>query len=1006
MKYALRLVLFLLTCTFSFALKAQANVCAVFPALAQSHSSTGTVWLYQSSKIEQKSDQELTLGFNPSKSSILEKSCSNGAGYSYRCGYDMKKIVSPLLHFTLPNLPTSLDVIVDNKKMTLGGKGECLSTTSTACQYNDLTISNKGTLVLSPGTYWFNRISLASGATLQILKNAQGLGKVTIYARSINVREASQIDSPGFPDEFLLLLKEDSFFAGTANFNALIYSEASVRFSETVSLTGAVTSRDLELTGNAKIVGKSQCFSSKLALDPLSSTGSYCAPIPVTFKITDDQGLLQSNISGTLVATASPNTACWGTNPRDLCVSGANEKTVTLENGKTTLWLRNRRAGAVAVSGSFVSPATGPNTLSTKGGPYTFTASGGFRFVNSSSGMVAGKPESLTIEAVDASCSTVNIAYDGPKDLEIGETNYLSPGYLASAPEKLTVNGKKVSQVIKVDFAKGVAKAALTVTYKDVGTVWLPVTDVTPPTAPVAEEGAGGAKNNASSDATFVQAPPLSGNAFLDVRPYTFAICNLSATTGPLSPFAVAGSAFSLSLRPVLWMKGDRQDSAPVALNSDYCLRNMTPSFAHVGAPKANVAMGKAPQVVSPTAASGGQNATLSGQTSKLNTQDSVNNKGMYQFSDLTLNDVGTFSFTSELETTYLGMTVNPGTLDIGRFYPSHFAVTSKSFTAGILDTVNVNKKDFTYMGQPFHASYSVQAMTAKGTPVKNYHLFDAKEKASFNDWAISSTSPSADLTARWMHPALDLNNAWTSGATGSEVNLSANMTLNKTTAADGPYSPLRFAVGVDVPDIYGTDFKFCGLTGLPECSIKVIVPVSGKEVAEFATGEFLFGFMRIQGFTETNDLSRDQTMPVTIEYFNGSTFELNTRDNHSAISTTFAKKEVLFSDAMSDISRQAKIELRDDAQKVIERKTVKAGTSSFYVVAPSQKLSLNREQFSYSLMLGELTAGDLYQPWLQHNWQGAAFTDDPSAIGTYGFYRGSDRIIYQGEKNITVAEE
>lgn len=1015
MKHAVR---WLVISVLYFPFTAQADICRIFPTVAQSHSPTapsggGAVTLSEAVIIEQTLNQpsdKLTLGFNPSSSTIRLRACRNGSsGPLHRCELVRDKIVKPLPNIELFNENGPLAVI--ERSLSLGSAGECkvLNTAQRQCSYGDLTLSN-GTLTLAAGRYWFNNITFSGISTLAIS------GNVEINAQSISVNKSSMITTDGLPDDVIFKLKGRSSFDGNSAINALVYAEDAVDFLGNVVLTGAATVKTLGLSNNAKIVGKSQCLSLakyQLSLAPSTDSASLCQRIPITFNITDEQQLIQSKIAGTLSVSASTstNTACWSTSANGQCSASATQN-VALQNGRATLWLENRAAGTVNVSAGFSSEATGQ--LSVNNGQYSFSA-GDFGFSASSKQMVAGKPQLLTIEAFDKSCNTIDVAYTGTKILEIGAAEYISPSYASSsAPKKPIIADVNSSGTISVEFVQGRATDALTVTYPDVGIVSLPIKDVTPVQPPeVISNGSDGT----ADDAALVKAVPLSGEAVIHVRPYTFAMCDLLANKGAspeVDALTVAGAAFSLSLKPVIWMPSDGniQSGAVVALDANFCQRSTTPSFNHATAPKANVSINKTGTIVLPES---GKNATLSGVTNIANT-NGLNN--VYRFSDLKVDEVGTFKFRSALSATYLGMIVNPSEFDLGRFYPSHFALTP-SFSPGVPASVVDSVAGFTYMGQPFFTGYVIQAMTVGGTAVSNYHRFSLQgEKATFADWVINSGSAypytGVDLTERWqLHPALDPVNPWSMAQNEtSEVRKSAltSSVVIKGDALDAP-SLLRFAVGVAVADRDGTQFKFCDQAAQIGCSEKVSKPGNGSIAAitgaQFAKGEFLFGLMRIQGFTETQNLSREGTLPVTIEYYNGRNFAVNLRDNVSMISTNvgFAHKTVLFSD-VSDIRKQAQILLRDDAQNVVTTKTVKKGRSLFNVLAPNQNPSLNREQFRYDLKLGEVTSGDLRQPWLQHNWQGATFDDDPSAIGTYGFYRGSDRIIYRGEKNTTVAEE
>ncbi|MDO6706391.1 DUF6701 domain-containing protein [Photobacterium sp. 1_MG-2023] len=46
---------------------------------------------------------------------------------------------------------------------------------------------------------------------------------------------------------------------------------------------------------------------------------------------------------------------------------------------------------------------------------------------------------------------------------------------------------------------------------------------------------------------------------------------------------------------------------------------------------------------------------------------------------------------------------------------------------------------------------------------------------------------------------------------------------------------------------------------------------------------------------------------------------------------------------------------------------------------------------------------GAVSQPWLLYDWRGQ-WDENPSAVVTFGLYRGNDRIIYRGERNINQA--
>ncbi|MGF1708564.1 DUF6701 domain-containing protein [Enterovibrio baiacu] len=866
-------------------------------------------------------------------------------------------------------------------------------------RYKDYKVGWQGTLTISEGIYYFDTFTMSSGSKLIIN------GKVEIHVNKFSSFGATSINAKGKPRDLIFYHHSQKLdidnVAETFSINhptdskAYIYSSGLVFFQANAELHGSVTARQIHMNDNAKIFYTGEYYNYELQIDPLQANSNTCSRIPITFKVTNDKGEQQTDISGSLTVKANNHldTACWATSENGSCIGP--DKSVTLTAGSTELWLQNKAIGTVNVEATFNSSDTGE--LTSEQGNYTFEA-GGFRFSPSPLKMVAGKPEKLSIEAVYGDCDPTPIPdYEGTKTLKFGEASYLQPAYLSGgAPKKPTINGNSGEQTLNINFVDGRAKNAVTVRYADAGALSIPVEEVS--TGKSQATLPSGPENKAMSE-------KLQGDAVLHVRPYTLAICHLSGKQNPATDngrLSKAGDAFSASLKPVIWKSGDRNDGGIVTLDEAYCSRPITPSFKAVDAPAAQVQFDDVARIVTPVS---GNDATLNGFTPKTNTDATSN--GLYPFSTLNISDVGTFKIRSQLVSKYLDMTVNPGQRDVGRFYPSHFGLSAR-INPGIEPAYDDESKGFTYLEQPFSGNYVIHAMTTDNKPVKNYHVFSGvNDKAAFEDWAVHDAS---DMTSRWEHPALPSQAAqqWKTGAGGaSEVAIDGSMMVQKSASPDGPFESLRFAVGVKSPDRDGTGFTFCDENAAAQCVEKVPDPKGGRDGAKFGRGDFLFGRMRIEGFTETQDLTREQTLPVTVEVFNGSHFVTNERDNATNISTEagVAQKDVLFSDTTVEADR-AKIVLKNSANEVVQTKRVEKGTSVFQVIPPNQSKGPNREQFRFWQKLGAPTKSGLRQTWLQYRWQGDSFNEDPSAIGTFGFYRGSDRVIFKGEKNITLTGE
>ncbi|MDD1792049.1 hypothetical protein LRP50_02795 [Enterovibrio sp. ZSDZ42] len=903
-------------------------------------------------------------------------------------------------------------VLADETWLTdCGYNTECLIKPSEP-NYSSYTVGSQSTLYMEEGVYYFGTFTLSDSARLI------PLGKVELHVNEFLSYGANSINPLADPRQFIVYHHNQTIDIDDRNSKlsinfptatrAYFYSSGLVHLQANAELYGSVTARQIHMNDNAKIFYAGEYYNYELHMDPLQAQTNTCSRIPITFKVTNDKGEQQAGISGdlTVKATNHLDTACWATSEGGNCVGP--DRSVTLTAGSTKLWLQNKAIGTVNVEATFKSSDTGK--LTSEQGNYTFKA-GGFRFSPSPLKMVAGKPEKLSIEAVYGDCDPTPIPdYEGTKRLKFGEASYLQPTYTGgAAPTKPAINDKSGEQTLNVNFVDGRANNAVTVRYADAGALSIPVEEVS-----AGKSGDGDETDIPEAPEKNAETEKLRGDATLHVRPYTFAICDVKAQDKGQSKaadaFTYAGAPFSAYLRPVVWLLGDKTDSSLIDLSGkEYCSRLSTPSFWHPDAPDARVTINNTAQVVTPT---GGTSASVSGATNQNHTE-AIN--GRYEYPSLSLNNVGTFKLRSRVVDSYLGMTVNRADLPVGRFYPSHFMVTPE-FESGVSRSHDSLHQGFTYLGQPFSGVYVINAATTFETPVSNYHL--RSDKAVFDGWVIDPVSgypyAGTDLTTRWAFtpdPSVGQQGQWKAGKNGeSEWVIDGQMSIVKDAVPESPFTPLRFAVGAISFDQDNTDFVYCADASKSECEMRVIKPQGDGNLSlsgvQIATDDFYFGRMRIEGFTETQDLTNEQTLPVAVEVFNGTHFVTNTRDNATIVSTEIGKKDVLFSDKTNNAALQAKIELRDDAKKVVKTKNVKEGRAEFHVIPPDQSAGLNREQFRYWQQLDKAVSGVVPQTWLQHNWQGSAFDDDPSAIGVFGFYRGSDRVIYKGEKNITLTGE
>ncbi|PMN93067.1 DUF6701 domain-containing protein [Enterovibrio norvegicus] len=897
-------------------------------------------------------------------------------------------------------------------------------------RYKSYTVGSEGgKLILNEGVYYFDYLKLSYQSSLVIN------GEVEIHLNEFDSYGSVDINVNGQPRDLIFFHRNDKYYSSVGavdkpnsgvgvtdqfsinndtEIKAYIYSTGVVRISSNINVFGSVSARQLIINDSSEIRYAGEFYQETLDISPDTYSASACEKIPLSFTVKDASGEPIDGAVGYLdVTVASSNKeACWilPSDPNKVCHPISLDN-VEMKGGKAELLLSGV-GGSIDIVGTF-KPLDGSGKLSGSAGPYSFSPSGYLVNDGKPVELIAGKTKTVSIKAVTSNgpglCETEN-GIHGKINFNT-KMNYERPN---SGTRHAVLNGVEAgdgNNLTEIKFKKGVGE--IDIDYLDAGHISVDL------------EAALSRKEDAGSQRRPVPGtPPEKGRVNIYARPYTLALCEAGtplpdeSEVGKSDKFIKAGQPFNVALKPIVWsrkhMIGPKiSGSSVIPWRFEHCDNDWksTPNFWKNDAPSASVALSPIALIAAPA---GGENVTI-GDYSKLNTEAIG---GRYVFNGIVIGDVGKYNLYSKLLSTYLGMAVTPSEREIGRFYPSHFGLSSK-INPGVEPGYDADKKGFTYLEQPFSGNYVIHAMTTDNKPVKNYHLFSGpQDKATFDDWVINPSAGypygGVDLTFRWEHPSLPskAREQWQEGTGGvSEVSLDGGMEIQKANMPDGPFAPLRFAVGVVSPDRDGTQFTFCPNEIERDCNLKVIRPAKRPLPsivgAEFGRGDFLFGRMRIEGFTETQNLKREQTLPVTVEVFNGSHFVTNERDNATNISTEagVAQKDVLFSDTTVEADR-AKIVLKNSANEVVQTKRVEKGTSVFQVIPPNQSKGPNREQFRFWQKLGAPTKSGLRQTWLQYRWQGDSFNEDPSAIGTFGFYRGSDRVIFKGEKNITLTGE
>ncbi len=332
-------------------------------------------------------------------------------------------------------------------------------------------------------------------------------------------------------------------------------------------------------------------------------------------------------------------------------------------------------------------------------------------------------------------------------------------------------------------------------------------------------------------------------------------------------------------------------------------------------------------------------------------------------------------------------MDINQGYRNFGRFYPALFTVISTTWT------YPNSPGTFVYMGQPFDGvEFEVEAFSGSSiTPELQNYAHDEYDKdnlgirASFNLFEDSTEFGSRFNAPNMTGEDWDVRDGTRSVGTfsfGSSSECSTGVCWKKRTdfVEDGPFNSDE-----NIED------SLISVSGMSDDPINYTT--DGQRLSE--QPDIRFGRIVLEdlgGIEDTNI-----TVPLAVEYWNGSRFLSNTDDS----STGFDGSRHCYQVIRSDHTNNAALGGSD---------TVSFGESNDLVASQTDAA---REQIRFWLTLdssagenGEsdsCTTGDNELPWLRYNWDGSdSDEEDPSAVVTFGIHRGNDKVIFRGESGLT----
>ena len=337
---------------------------------------------------------------------------------------------------------------------------------------------------------------------------------------------------------------------------------------------------------------------------------------------------------------------------------------------------------------------------------------------------------------------------------------------------------------------------------------------------------------------------------------------------------------------------------------------------------------------------------------------------------------------TLELETnaSYLNLALEPYQQNIGRFYPEFFTIEQNAWND---PATGVGDQGFTYMNQSFESvTATVGAFNMQGRPVSNYGLFAEELQAVFvmdnqdrleNADVASLATQSAYQGHRWVLDSNEIVWAKLSDLTpDGPFNYFSGQSIDVSLAVSEPVvgDPVQFKLSAS--DTNGTTTQV-----LPDDQPRLVF---GRYDLTDVGG--------VEGST--------LTVPLQVQYWNGSRFVTNPDDSFSIFDGAHYCSEMVW---------PAEGESGDNV-RLSGNGTLDQGTS--FTLTATQTVAA-REQVELWLRLDDSASStdcngtNNGQTWLMYDWdQDGVEEENPSAVVTFGIFRGNDRVIFRGESGLT----
>ncbi len=465
----------------------------------------------------------------------------------------------------------------------------------------------------------------------------------------------------------------------------------------------------------------------------------------------------------------------------------------------------------------------------------------------------------------------------------------------------------------------------------------------------------------------------LSGNtnAFV-VKPAALVLSNIKQTASPnlVNPAAVsaAGSKF---------VKAGEAFTATVTAQTSGGAA--TPNFGKETTPEG---VTLTPTLVQP---GGG----VAGALANGSVAGGSFSSGAETVTTLSYSEVGIISLTPAIaDGDYLGAGSVTGTSsgNVGRFVPAQFALSSTSVTHR--STLSCSPAaSFSYLGENFRFGFALTAQNASGGTTQNYTGSFAKlDPTVASGWNLAGRDGTTVFNTG--NGRLSLGTA-TATATGSFSNgvasgltLTANATRQST--VDAPFSAAFGIAPTDSDGVAMSSFDMASTSG------------GSNDRTAVASVALRFGRLRLSSAVGPAD--RTLALPVTAQYWSGSTWDTNTLDSCTTVPTSALNFGNLMRTITSADTAASSGIMIAGGLGTLKLTAPGGGRSGTYDVALSLGSSATDASCLQSWTPTTAATAAANLAYLRGAWCGSSYAKDPSARVTFGQQSTQQNLIYRRE--------